>query len=261
MKDRYGPIYRPKGKAGEYAEWALNPYRGCPHQCRYCYVPLMLRQTREQWRTQAVRPAVSVAVVERAACRMHADGIAANVTLAFTCDPYPGLSGEQDITRGVIEALTRHGHAVSVITKAGRIARRDLDLLAQAPGSRFWVTLTDMDKDNAAFDEPGAAAPEDRAGNLEAAKAAGVATAVSIEPILRPLGALAVIDRVAGLADHVYLGRPNYIGLEYDWPVVVPWLARACEERGLPYTVKRDLAAAARIPSRSNSSIFRQGEN
>lgn len=31
-------IYQPKGKAGEYAEWACNFYVGCSNGCTYCYL-------------------------------------------------------------------------------------------------------------------------------------------------------------------------------------------------------------------------------
>lgn len=31
-------IYKPKGKAGEYAEWACNFYVGCSNGCEYCYL-------------------------------------------------------------------------------------------------------------------------------------------------------------------------------------------------------------------------------
>lgn len=30
-------IYQPKGKAGEYAQWACNLYVGCSNDCSYCY--------------------------------------------------------------------------------------------------------------------------------------------------------------------------------------------------------------------------------
>ena len=30
------PIYKPKGAAGEYAEYACNLYDGCTHGCTYC---------------------------------------------------------------------------------------------------------------------------------------------------------------------------------------------------------------------------------
>lgn len=244
MKDRYGPIYRPAGKAGEYADWALNLYSGCPHRCAYCYVPVMLRRDRAQWYAQSASAAVPIAKIERAACRMQADGIAVNVMLSFTCDPYPG-DGLDHLTREAIQALTRHGHCVSVLTKAGARARRDLDLLAKAPGSRFWVTLTCMDEAMAARQEPGAAPPSERLANLAAAKAAGVPTAVSLEPILSGSAAWEVIDAVSAVADHVYLGRANYVGLELDWAYIVPILVRELEARGMAYSVKKDLATAA----------------
>lgn len=31
-------IYKPKGKAGEYSEWAANLYKGCSNRCSYCYL-------------------------------------------------------------------------------------------------------------------------------------------------------------------------------------------------------------------------------
>ena len=30
-------IYKPKGAAAEYAEWACNFYVGCSNLCNYCY--------------------------------------------------------------------------------------------------------------------------------------------------------------------------------------------------------------------------------
>ena len=32
-------------------DYSLNPYRGCEHNCAYCYVPNVLRINREKWGT------------------------------------------------------------------------------------------------------------------------------------------------------------------------------------------------------------------
>jgi DNA repair photolyase len=42
-------IYAPAGQAGEYSPLATNPYRGCGHKCRYCYVPAAIYMPREEF--------------------------------------------------------------------------------------------------------------------------------------------------------------------------------------------------------------------
>jgi len=43
-------IYRPRGRALEYALLACNLYGGvCPHRCSYCYVAGAMRKSRAQW--------------------------------------------------------------------------------------------------------------------------------------------------------------------------------------------------------------------
>ena len=31
-------LSRPQGNAEEYGRWSVNPYKGCPHGCQYCYL-------------------------------------------------------------------------------------------------------------------------------------------------------------------------------------------------------------------------------
>ena len=48
------PIYKPRGAAAEYGEYAVNIYTGCPHGCYYCYAPSVLRKNPEEFRGRAV---------------------------------------------------------------------------------------------------------------------------------------------------------------------------------------------------------------
>jgi len=47
-------IYEPQGAAREYAELAVNLYRGCGHRCAYCSSPGILRMSREEFDSGAV---------------------------------------------------------------------------------------------------------------------------------------------------------------------------------------------------------------
>ena len=40
-------IYKPKGAAAEYGDYAVNIYTGCPHRCYYCFAPNVLHRERE----------------------------------------------------------------------------------------------------------------------------------------------------------------------------------------------------------------------
>ena len=40
-------IYKPKGAAAEYGDYAVNIYTGCPHRCYYCFAPQVLHRERE----------------------------------------------------------------------------------------------------------------------------------------------------------------------------------------------------------------------
>lgn len=41
------PIYKPKGAAAEYGDYAVNIYTGCPHRCYYCFAPQVLHREKE----------------------------------------------------------------------------------------------------------------------------------------------------------------------------------------------------------------------
>lgn len=80
------PIYVPKGRAGEYGDYALNIYTGCPHRCYYCFAPSVLHRDREIFHTD-VRPRDGI--VEAVAAQLASGGIKGKlIHLCFTCDLY-----------------------------------------------------------------------------------------------------------------------------------------------------------------------------
>ena len=93
-------IYAPRGQAGEYAPLATNPYRGCGHQCAYCYVPRAIKIDRKEFDAGAtIRPSYETGLLKDAR-KYQAAGVTEQVMLSFTTDPYPPQ--HHDLTRRAI---------------------------------------------------------------------------------------------------------------------------------------------------------------
>ena len=82
------PIYKPKGRAGEYGDYAINIYTGCTHGCTYCYARDMAKRfgTVDGWKNVKPREGIVEAVKEQLAGMKGAGKL---IHLCFTCDPYP----------------------------------------------------------------------------------------------------------------------------------------------------------------------------
>lgn len=233
-------IYAPRGQAGEYARLATNPYRGCGHACRYCYVPRVMRITRREFDAGAVPRPNYIARLRREA-RLYRDaGVTdVNIMLSFTTDPYH--PGDTTLTRQTLTVLREHNLAFGVLTKGGTRALRDMDLFR--PDSDFFaVTLTSVDGDFAARWEPGAAPPEDRIRALREFAKRGIFTWVSIEPTLSIEHALAVIRATHEFVDLYKVGRANYIGdLGIDWQQYTLQVIELLQKLSKAHYIKRDL--------------------
>jgi hypothetical protein len=76
------------------------------------------------------------------------------IALCFSCDAYCRFDVEHEITRSAVQILHEHGHQVSVRTKGGTRALRDLDLFG--PDDEFGATLTFANDADSRKWEPGA---------------------------------------------------------------------------------------------------------
>jgi len=104
------PIYKPKGAAGEYGEYALNIYSGCPHSCFYCYVPSVLHKDRSKFHS-VIEPRKNI--VEETRKQLEREKLTGKtIHLCFTCDPYP-TGCDTSTTREIIKLLKEYGNHVS----------------------------------------------------------------------------------------------------------------------------------------------------
>ena len=136
------PIYKPKGRAGEYGDYAINIYTGCTHGCTYCYARDMAKRfgTVDGWENVKPREGIVEAVKEQLT---GMKGQGKLIHLCFTCDPYPA-DVDTTPTRQIIRAIKESGNHVQILTKSGARAIRDFDLLDE--NDWFGVTITGADK-------------------------------------------------------------------------------------------------------------------
>ena len=233
-------IYAPAGQAGEYSPLAANPYRGCGHACRYCYVPAVIKITREEFDADAKsRPNFLINLMKDAK-KYQALGSTAQVMLSFTSDVYNHLNTE--LTRPTIEILKVNGLAFCVLTKGGSRALVDLDLY-RPDRDAFASTLTSLEDGFSKKWEPFAALPGDRTATLKKFHAAGIFTWVSLEPTIDIEASLKIVQETHSFVDLFKIGRVNYLPITKttDWKDYTLRMIDLCQKLGVKHYVKKDL--------------------
>ena len=248
-------IYQPSGRAAEYADWAANLFRGCPHGCAYCFAPSMLRMQKYEFHKVAI-PRKDILARLRKSAESQAESRL--VHLCFTCDPYPTIrSGpfpdQRYITRRAIATLKTHGHSVQILTKGGLRSIGDFDLLDE--DDEYATTLTLFNDADSRLWEPHAALPIGRLDALVAAHSRGIPTWASLEPVIFPEQSLAMLERAleAGISK-AKIGPLNYKGRlpkwlssqvpdDIDWAAFVATAQEMCSDYGAECYLKNDMHA------------------
>lgn len=128
-----------------------------------------------------------------------------------------------------------------ILTKGGRRAERDFDLLTR--NDWFGVTLTNTDVKLSLKWEPGAALPEERISSLRKAHEQGIQTWVSLEPVLYHETALEIIKQTYTFVDKFKVGVLNYHphSKMTDWHKFAVEVKHLLDDLGCNYYLKNDL--------------------
>lgn len=225
-------IYEPKGKAREYSPLALNIYDGCSHRCSYCYADA-IRGTKPNAVPRA-------GIVDALADYLSRHQVERQVLLSFLSDPYVPEENQFGITRDCLELLQRNRVPVALLTKGGSRCLRDIDLFRQM-NIKVGATLTFLDAVQSSKTEPGAALPDQRIEALRALHDAGIATWVSLEPVLDPEQTLSLIEQTHRFVDHYKIGKLNHRVNTIDWADFGSRAVRLLRDLRKPFYVKADL--------------------
>jgi len=236
-----GIIYRPKGRAAEYAHLAINHYVGCAHGCEYCYVPAVLHVPKTKFHSDVKARKDILYKLTREAPNFA--GTDERVLLCFTCDPYQPLNDELNLTRDVIEILKANDIPFQVLTKGGMRAAADFDLYG--PNDAFATTLTLLDFAKSQSIEPNAATPASRIRAISVAHSKDIKTWVSLEPVIDTKASLELIRLTHTFVDHYKIGKLNHASGDLTYQALRRFGIAAiqlCREYGVDYCIKADLA-------------------
>lgn len=230
-------IYKPKGRAGEYADLAANLYRGCSNACEYCYAPRIIRVSREEF-YKSPEPRENILVrLENSAKAWK--GEKKQVLLCFTCDPYQEAERHEYITRRAIEILHKYGFPVCVLTKNPTFALRDLDLFT--PDDAFATTLTFYEHRESQKHEPRAELPHQRVIGLAGFSGKGIPTWASLEPVIDADQTIRLIWVTNKFVDLYKVGKLNYQESDIDWGKFANDVIAVLKRLGKEYLIKEDL--------------------
>ncbi|MBP5620452.1 MAG: radical SAM protein [Thermoguttaceae bacterium] len=206
------------------SDYAINPYVGCPHACRYCYASFMRRLTNhdELW-----GDFLDVKRCSKPLGKKRLTG--KSVFMSSVTDCYNPLEAKYRITRRILEELAPIECELSITTKSNLLLR-DLDLLRartrlfrrpatlfdavdrERCGIRVVSSINTLDED---FREEmdRASTIAERLDMLETCRRAGIPTILFMSPIFPYVTDFrAIVDRAAPIVDAIWFENLNLRG-------------------------------------------------
>jgi DNA repair photolyase len=166
------------------SDFAINPYTGCAHACRYCYARFMRRFSRhgEEWGDFTDIKMNAADLIPRKKEKYAGK----NIIIGSVCDPYQPAEAEYNITGQILKKLAFFDSNFTIITKSDLI-KRDIDLLKQFQNITVAFSLAYFDDKIRKELEPGAPSVENRISALKALYDSNIRTVLFISPLLPKL--------------------------------------------------------------------------
>ena len=168
--------------------WTINPYRGCEFACKYCYARythefIELRDGLDFERKIYVKQ--HAAELLRQELRRVKPG--EEIAIGTATDPYQPIERRLEVTRAILDELSRHaGLELGIVTKSNLVLR-DIDLLQRiAENNQIFVnvTITTLDTDLARILEPRAPRPDLRMETVRKLNLESVNAGVICAPVV-----------------------------------------------------------------------------
>ena len=187
-------------------DYAVNPYVGCTHGCKYCYASFMKRFTNhpEPWGDFLdVKYWPEIKKPEKYAGK--------ELFFGTVTDPYNPQEETYGRTRELLMQLQGSGVLLSIQTKSDLVLR-DIDMIKTFPDARVGFSINTLDEAFRA-DMDKAVSIERRLAAMKTLHDAGIRTTCFISPIFPGITEVeAIIDRVKGQCNLIWLENLNLRG-------------------------------------------------
>lgn len=211
-------IYKPEGPAAEYAVWGCNLYKGCRHQCTYCY--LRRGPMGKQLGGDVPEIEKKVGGTEEKAYRRFCKEVDAyqeqfktdgGIFFSFSTDPL--LQEQWNLTYRCARYALEHGVPVWLLTKTTWWYRNAQFLWEYRDLLHIGFTLTGHNEL-----EPYAPSNADRITFIRRLHDMGFHIWVSLEPVIDFESSLTCILNTTGLVEEYRIGLLSpYSKNRYDW--------------------------------------------
>jgi DNA repair photolyase len=160
-------------------EYSLNPYRGCQHNCAYCYVPNVLKINRDRWGS-FVDVKTNIPLVLSKEIRNKKPGV---VGISTITDPYQPIEKKYKLTQYCLQELLKHDFPICIQSKSALVLR-DADLLSRFSNAEVMMSISTLNENERKLLEPHSSSIKERLNVLKQYSEIGVETSVFFGPIL-----------------------------------------------------------------------------
>jgi len=179
-------------------DYQMDPYVGCAHFCRYCYV---LDQAETDWTEEVLIHAELFSQLTG-----ELEGLTPQtVYMGYHSDPYQPCEAELRQTRTALEVLLERGFSASILTKSDLVLR-DSDVLQKMASANVSVSVAFSDDRIRELFEVNTIETPRRISALQKLREAGIRTSALVCPIIPYItDPMPLIEELAPVTDAIWL--------------------------------------------------------
>ena len=165
-------------------DYAINPYVGCLHGCKYCYADFIkkFQNIRENW-GDFCYVKINCPELLKKELEKNKPG---HIWLSSVTDPYNFIESKYKLTRKILEIIFnshyKNKFTIEILTKSC-LVERDFDLINKL-NAELGMSVNNLDNDVSKILEPKASSPISRINTLKKAKQKGIKVFGFIFPVL-----------------------------------------------------------------------------